>query len=41
MVCPGKSGVDSYILTLVFPDGEKKAWFKDSEGNILAMGSTD
>ncbi len=26
---------------LVFPDGEKTAWFKDSEGNILAIGSTD
>jgi catechol 2,3-dioxygenase-like lactoylglutathione lyase family enzyme len=25
---------------LVFPDGEKTAWFKDSEGNILAIGST-
>lgn len=25
---------------LVFPDGEKTAWFKDSEGNILALGST-
>ena len=24
---------------LVFPDGEKTAWFKDSEGNILAVGS--
>ncbi len=24
---------------LVFPDGEKTAWFKDSEGNILALGS--
>lgn len=23
---------------LVFPDGEKTAWFKDSEGNILAIG---
>ena len=26
---------------LVFPDGEKTAWFKDSEGNILAIGSSD
>ena len=26
---------------LVFPDGEKTAWFKDSEGNILALGSSD
>ena len=26
---------------LVSPDGEKTAWFKDSEGNILALGSTD
>ncbi len=25
---------------LVFHDGEKTAWFKDSEGNILALGST-
>lgn len=25
---------------LVSPDGEKTAWFKDSEGNILALGST-
>lgn len=25
---------------LVSPDGEKTAWFKDSEGNILAIGST-
>ena len=25
---------------LIFPDGEKTAWFKDSEGNILAIGST-
>lgn len=25
---------------LVSPDGEKTAWFKDSEGNILAMGSS-
>ncbi|MEM9656494.1 MAG: VOC family protein [Actinomycetota bacterium] len=25
---------------LVFPDGEKTAWFKDSEGNILGLGST-
>jgi catechol 2,3-dioxygenase-like lactoylglutathione lyase family enzyme len=25
---------------LVFPDGEKTAWFKDSEGNILAIGSS-
>jgi catechol 2,3-dioxygenase-like lactoylglutathione lyase family enzyme len=24
---------------LVSPDGEKTAWFKDSEGNILALGS--
>jgi len=24
---------------LVSPDGEKTAWFKDSEGNILAIGS--
>ncbi|MGH8957217.1 MAG: VOC family protein [Acidimicrobiia bacterium] len=22
------------------PDGEKTAWFKDSEGNILALGSS-
>ncbi|MCP3992907.1 MAG: VOC family protein [Actinomycetia bacterium] len=26
---------------LVLPDGEKTAWFKDSEGNILAIGSSD
>lgn len=26
---------------LVFPDGEKTAWFTDSEGNILALGSSD
>ena len=25
---------------MIFPDGEKTAWFKDSEGNILALGST-
>lgn len=25
---------------LVSEDGEKTAWFKDSEGNILAIGST-
>lgn len=25
---------------LVFADGEKTAWFKDSEGNILGLGST-
>jgi catechol 2,3-dioxygenase-like lactoylglutathione lyase family enzyme len=25
---------------LVSPDGEKTAWFKDSEGNILAVGSS-
>jgi catechol 2,3-dioxygenase-like lactoylglutathione lyase family enzyme len=25
---------------LVFPDGEKTAWFKDSEGNVLALGSS-
>ena len=25
---------------LVSPDGEKTAWFKDSEGNILALGSS-
>ena len=25
---------------LVSPDGEKTSWFKDSEGNILAMGSS-
>lgn len=25
---------------LISPDGEKTAWFKDSEGNILAIGST-
>lgn len=25
---------------LVFPDGERTAWFKDSEGNILALGSS-
>lgn len=24
---------------LVFPDGEKTAWIKDSEGNILGIGS--
>ncbi|MET0567243.1 MAG: VOC family protein [Acidimicrobiia bacterium] len=24
---------------LVSPDGEKTSWFKDSEGNILALGS--
>ena len=24
---------------LVSPDGEKTAWFKDSEGNLLALGS--
>lgn len=26
---------------LVSPDGEKTAWFKDSEGNILSLGSCD
>jgi hypothetical protein len=26
---------------LVSPDGEKTAWFKDPEGNILALGSSD
>ena len=26
---------------LVSPDGEKTSWFKDSEGNILALGSSD
>jgi catechol 2,3-dioxygenase-like lactoylglutathione lyase family enzyme len=26
---------------LVSPDGEKTAWLKDSEGNILALGSSD
>jgi catechol 2,3-dioxygenase-like lactoylglutathione lyase family enzyme len=26
---------------LVFPDGEKTAWFKDSEGNILGLESSD
>jgi len=26
---------------LVSPDGEKTAWFKDSEGNILGLGSSD
>ena len=25
---------------LVFPDGEKTAWFKDSEGNIFGLGTT-
>lgn len=25
---------------LTSPDGEKTAWFKDSEGNILAIGSS-
>jgi catechol 2,3-dioxygenase-like lactoylglutathione lyase family enzyme len=25
---------------LVSPDGEKTCWFKDSEGNVLAMGSS-
>jgi catechol 2,3-dioxygenase-like lactoylglutathione lyase family enzyme len=25
---------------LISPDGEKTAWFKDSEGNILAIGSS-
>ncbi len=25
---------------LASPDGEKTAWFKDSEGNILALGSS-
>lgn len=24
---------------LVSPDGERTAWFKDSEGNIIAIGS--
>jgi hypothetical protein len=24
---------------LVSPDGEKTAWFKDSEGNVLSIGS--
>ena len=24
---------------LVSPDGERTSWFKDSEGNILALGS--
>ena len=26
--------------TLHSPDGEKTSWFKDSEGNILALGSS-
>jgi len=26
---------------LVSPDGEKTCWFKDSEGNLLALGSSD
>ena len=26
---------------LISPDGEKTAWFKDSEGNTLAIGSSD
>jgi catechol 2,3-dioxygenase-like lactoylglutathione lyase family enzyme len=26
---------------LISPDGEKTAWFKDSEGNTLAIGSCD
>ncbi|HJQ76915.1 MAG TPA: VOC family protein [Acidimicrobiia bacterium] len=26
---------------LTSPDGERTCWFKDSEGNILAMGSSD
>jgi catechol 2,3-dioxygenase-like lactoylglutathione lyase family enzyme len=25
---------------LISPDGERTAWFKDSEGNILAIGSS-
>jgi len=25
---------------LVSPDGEKTSWFKDSEGNIIALGSS-
>ncbi len=25
---------------LISPDGEKTAWFKDSEGNVLALGSS-
>lgn len=28
--------VDGVLLS---PDGEKTSWFKDSEGNILALGS--
>lgn len=26
---------------LTSPDGERTSWFKDSEGNILALGSSD
>lgn len=26
---------------LTSPDGERTCWFKDSEGNILALGSSD
>ncbi len=29
--------VDGILLS---PDGEKTSWFKDSEGNILAIGSS-
>ncbi len=29
--------VDGILLS---PDGEKTSWFKDSEGNILALGSS-
>jgi catechol 2,3-dioxygenase-like lactoylglutathione lyase family enzyme len=36
-------GEDFYTVDgiLTSPDGEKTCWFKDSEGNILAMGSSD
>jgi catechol 2,3-dioxygenase-like lactoylglutathione lyase family enzyme len=36
-----ESGTPSFLNgVLISPDGEKTAWFKDSEGNILALGST-
>jgi hypothetical protein len=33
-------GFRTFDGVLVSPDGEKTSWFKDSEGNILALGSS-
>jgi len=34
---PGFRTVDGVLTS---PDGERTSWFKDSEGNILALGSS-